>query len=165
MTAHLQKLGHVHSVTPLIESRVRTSLACPKWGHSHIAHRDSASGLQRYRCKVCKAAFNALTETPLARLQRQNKWLDYAQQLADGHSVRNSASACDVHRNTALRWHHRFLVLPTAQKATSLVSIAEIDETFFLDSFKGKKQGLGRAPVSVAARRANAVSPMNRYRY
>lgn len=145
VTAHLHKLGHVQSVTPLIESRFQASPACPKCGHSHIAHWGSASGLQRYRCKACKATFNALTGTPLARLRHKDKWLNYAQQLADGHSVRYSASACDVHRNTAFRWRHRFLTLPNAQKATRLVGIAEADETFFLESFKGKKQGMGRA--------------------
>ena len=51
-----------------------------------------------------------------------------------------------MHRNTAFRWRHRFLKLPNEQKATSLVGIAEADETFFLESFKGKKHGMTRPP-------------------
>lgn len=106
----------------------------------------SASGLHRYRCAACHATFNALTGTPLVRLRHKDKWLTYAQQMTVGQSVRNSAKACEVHRNTTFRWRHRFLALPNEQKAASLVGIAEADETFFLESFKGKKHGMTRAP-------------------
>jgi ISXO2 transposase-like protein len=51
----------------------------------------------------------------------------------------------DVHRNMSFRWRHRFLALSNKHKATSLVGIAEADETFFLKSLKGKKQGMKRA--------------------
>ena len=60
--------------------------------------------------------------------------------MTEGQSVRKSAKACHVHRNTAFRWRHRFLMLPDQQKATNLVGIAEADETFFLESFKGKNK-------------------------
>jgi transposase-like protein len=146
LTERLQEIGQVKAVHTLIESRALAVPVCPKCGHDEIARWGSASGLQRYRCAACKATFNALTGTPLARLRHKDKWLDYAQQMAEGKSVRKSAKACDVHRNTAFRWRHRFLTLPDQQKATSLVGIAEADETFFLESFKGKKQGLARAP-------------------
>ena len=146
LTERLQKRGHIQAVHTLVESRALSVPMCPKCGHDEIARWGSASGLQRYRCSACKATFNALTGTPLARLRHKDKWLDYAQQMAEGQSVRKSAKACDVHRNTAFRWRHRFLTLPDQQKATSLVGIAEADETFFLESFKGKKQGMARTP-------------------
>ncbi len=66
--------------------------------------------------------------------------------MAEGQSVRGSAQACHVHHNTAFRWRHRFLTLPDQQKATNRVGIVEADETFFLESFKGQKQGRVRAP-------------------
>jgi len=142
----LRNISRIQAVNTLIESRTLTTPVCPKCGHDHIAYWGSASGLQRYRCAACKATFNALTGTPLARLRHKDKWLEYAQQMAEGQSVRKSANACGVHRNTAFRWRHRFLVCPNKQKATSLVGIAEADETFFLESFKGKKQGMTRTP-------------------
>ena len=146
LTERLQRIGHVQAVHSLVERRALTTPVCPKCGHDEIARWGSASGLQRYRCAACKATFNALTGTPLARLRHKDKWLEYAQQMAEGQSIRKSAKACEVHRNTAFRWRHRFLTLPDQQKATSLVGIAEADETFFLESFKGKKQGMARAP-------------------
>ena len=59
--------------------------------------------------------------------------------------MRRSAKACGVHRNTAFRWRHRFLSLPKEQQPTQLEGIVETDETFFLESLKGKKKGLPRA--------------------
>jgi len=143
---HLEKVGQTHVINTLIESRTGVTPTCPKCGNEQIARWGLASGLQRYRCATCKITFNALTGTPLARLRHKDKWLEYAQQMTEGKSVRKSAKACDVHRNTSFRWRHRFLALPNEYKATSLVGIAEADETFFLKSFKGKKQGMTRAP-------------------
>ena len=141
LTERLQEIGHVQAVHTLIESRALAVPVCPKCGHDEIALWGSASGLQRYRCAACKATFNALTGTPLARLRHKDKWLDYAQQMVEGQSVRKSAKACDVHRNTAFRWRHRFLTLPDQQKATSLVGIAEVEGPFFLEPENGCTRG------------------------
>jgi transposase-like protein len=145
LTDRLRASGHAADAHELIESRVGAEPVCPHCGHSQVARWGKSSGLQRYRCGACHATFNALTGTPLARLRKKDKWLTYAQQMSEGQSVRKSAAACDVHRNTAFRWRHRFLDLPSAQRATLLSGIAEADETVFLESFKGKKRGLPRA--------------------
>lgn len=142
----LREIGHIQAVNTLVESRAVAKPTCPCCGHEHISRWGTASGLQRYRCGACKATFNALTGTPLARLRHKDKWLEYTRQMAEGQSVRKSAKACEVHRNTAFRWRHRFLALPNEQKAVSLAGIAEADETFFLESLKGKKRGMPRAP-------------------
>lgn len=146
LTERLHKIEQVQAVNTLVESRILAAPVCPKCGHDRIARWGSASGLQRYRCADCKATFNALTGTPLARLRHKDKWLEYSQQMAAGQSVRKSAKACNVHRNTTFRWRHRFLALPNEQKALSLVGIAEADETYFLESLKGKKRGMARVP-------------------
>lgn len=145
LTQRLSKLESVQAVNALIESRVEAAPLCPKCGHNQIARWGSASGLQRYRCAACKSTFNALTGTPLARLRKKGKWLEYAQQMEQGQSVRKSAQACEVHRNTAFRWRHRFLVLPNDNKPTRLAGIAEADEAFFRKSFKGQKKAMPRA--------------------
>lgn len=142
----LRQIGHTQAVNTLVESREIAGPVCPRCGHEHISRWGKASGLQRYRCGACKATSNALAGTPLARLRHKDKRLEHTQQMAEGKSVRKSATACEVHRDTAFRWRHRFLALPNGQKAMSLAGIAEADETFFLEPFKGKKQGMGRAP-------------------
>lgn len=146
VVGRLREIEHIQAVSTLVESRVQGKPLCPKCGHDRIARWGSASGLQRYRCAACHATFNALTGTPLARLRHKGKWLEFARQMADGRSVRNSAKVCGMHRNTAFLWRHRFLALPNARKAQSLAGIAEADETYFLESFKGQKKGMPREP-------------------
>jgi transposase-like protein len=119
---------------------------CPHCAHEQVSRWGFANGLQRYRCNACRATFNALTDTPLAGLRHKAKWMDYAKQLAEGTSIRKSAAAVGIHPNTAFRWRHRFLNLPNGQQAISLAGIAEADETYFLESQKGRRQGLSRAP-------------------
>lgn len=136
----------IQTVMALIEKRMDTGSSCPKCGSStKIIRWGLSAGLQRYRCGECKATFNALTGTPLARLRHKEKWLSYTQQMADNQSIRKSAHTCSVHRNTSFRWRHRFLALSNEQKATNLTGITEADEAFFLESFKGKKRGMPRA--------------------
>lgn len=146
LSKRLNKMQNVQVVNTLIESKVTATAVCPKCAHDKIARWGSASGLQRYRCVACKATFNALTGTPLARLRKKEKWLDYAQQMQQGTSIRKSAQACDVHRNTAFRWRHRFLDSPNGSKPAGLSGIAEADEAFFLESFKGMKKAMPRTP-------------------
>jgi transposase-like protein len=142
----LHKPEQVNAVSQLIEKRLGEIPKCPQCGHEKVSRWGVSSGLQRYRCGSCKSTFNALTGTPLARLRHKDQWLTYTEQMADGQSVRKSAQACHVHRNTAFRWRHRFLKLPKDQRAMQLSGIAEADETVFLESFKGRKGGLPRAP-------------------
>ncbi len=142
----LQPAAQASASSQLVETRLAGKPACPHCKHEQVSRWGFANGLQRYRCKGCGATFNALTDTPLAGLRHKEKWIDYAQQLAEGTSVRKSAKVVGVHPNTAFRWRHRFLSLPKEQQANHLAGIAEVDETYFLESQKGRRQSLGRTP-------------------
>ena len=126
--------------------RVPEKPICPHCKDEKVSRWGFANGLQRYRCSACCATFNALTDTPLAGLRHEAKWIEYAAERAAGTSVRKSAAAVGIHPNTDFRWRHRFLALPSAEQAIRLAGIAEADETYFLESQKGKRQGLARAP-------------------
>ncbi len=97
-------------------------------------------GLPRYRCKACGRTCNALSGTALARLHKAEQWLAYAQALIDGTSVRVAAQRCGIAKNTAFLWRHRFLSAATDHQARHEQGIVEVDETFFLQSFKGQRQ-------------------------
>ena len=107
-----------------------------RWGH--------VSGLPRYRCGDCRRSFNALTGTPLARLRKKDRWAEQAQALVTGESVAEAAARCGVAVTTAFRWRHRFLAAPALDKPSQLTGIVEADETYILESFKGKRAGLAR---------------------
>jgi transposase-like protein len=106
------------------------------WGRSH--------GLLRFRCKSCGRTFNALTHTPMAHLREKEQWRAHAQAMIDGKSLAKTAQLCGIHPTTAFRWRHRFLRLPAGDKPRALSGIVEADETFILESFKGRWSDLRR---------------------
>lgn len=135
--------GQVAAVS-IIEDSVGASPACPHCGDTHVVRNGTADDLQRYKCRGCRKTFNALTATPLARLRMKGKWLGQTAVLRDGVTITKAAEVLGVARSTAFRWRHRFLVLPKTIQAPSLAGIAETDETYFLQSFKGVRKGLTR---------------------
>ena len=101
--------------------------------------------MQRYRCQTCRRTFNALTGTALARLRKKDKWLGFSGALVASQPLRQAAATLGVHRNTTLRWRHRFLASLKADRAATLQGITEADETYFLQSHKGCRK-LDRLP-------------------
>ncbi|QLC74576.1 IS1595 family transposase [Pseudomonas sp. LPB0260] len=102
-------------------------------------------GLRRYRCRSCHRTGTALSATGLAHLHYPERWKDYSQVLINGLSVRKAAKACGISKNTAFLWRHRFLAAAARHHATHETGIVEVDETFFLESFKGQRR-LPRPP-------------------
>jgi transposase-like protein len=135
--------GGTASVANLGQCRV-DSVGCPHCDNRDVVRWGQASDLPRYRCKACLRTFNALTKTPLAKLRMKDKWGLQAAAMIDGVSLAQAARRCDVHPTTAFRWRHRFLAALSGDKPKALSGIVEGDETFILESFKGKRSGLPR---------------------
>ena len=117
---------------------------CPHCGGRSLQRWGQVSGLQRYRCGDCRRSFNALTGTPLARLRMKDRWQAQTEALITGESLAKTAKRCGIASTTAFRWRHRFLSAPALDKPSQLTGIVEADETFILESFKGKRAGLPR---------------------
>ena len=141
----LSQLSDASQAIELIESHFDGIGVCPHCGNSKLYRHGSAHGLQRYRCRACHKTFNALSGTPLARLRRRSKWLDYLKTMKQSLPLRQSAVVIGVHRNTAFRWRHRFLSWVKRERPEALQGITEADETYFLESDKGSRQ-LTRRP-------------------
>ena len=119
-------------------------VGCPHCASRDVVRWGHASALPRYRCKACQRTFNALTKTPLAKLRMKDKWATQTAAMIDGVSTAQAARRCDVHYTTAFRWRHRFLAALAGDKPKTLAGIVESDETFILESFKGKRSGMLR---------------------
>ena len=120
------------------------NFGCPHCGDDHVHRWGNDSGKPRYRCTHCRKTFNPLTGTPLAGLHYPERWKDQAQALISGESLAQAATRCDVHPTTAFRWRHRFLAALNLDKPASLSGLVEADETFILESFKGRRADLPR---------------------
>lgn len=140
LVGHLQ--GRAAASAPYSPAPLPAAAGCPhcgaaddrlgSWGQSH--------GLKRYRCRDCGRTFNALTGTALAHLRKREQWARYAQLLIEGASLREAARRCQIDKNTAFRWRHRFLHNAASHRAEHEAGIVEADETFFLESFKGQRR-------------------------
>src|SRR5271154_2433534 len=120
------------------------SQGCPHCAGREIVGWGRTHGLLRYRCKACGRTFNTLTKTPMAHLRKKEEWLDHARAMIEGKSLAKTAALCGVHPTTAFRWRHRFLRAPASDKPRDLKGIVEADETFILESFKGRRSELPR---------------------
>lgn len=130
----LAKIGH---------DRI-ASFGCPHCGGDGVHRWGKAGGKPRYRCTSCRKTFNPLTGTPLAGLHHRERWHDQAQALINGETVAKAAKRCKLAHTTAFRWRHRFLSALNLDKPQRLSGIVEADETFILESFKGKRSDLPR---------------------
>lgn len=117
---------------------------CPHCGAPEVRPWGEARGLPRYRCVECRKTFNPFTGTPVAGLHNKDRWPDQARALMEGESLAKAAERCGVHPSTAFRWRHRFLGALNDDKPRSLSGVVEADETFILESFKGRRGGLAR---------------------
>jgi len=122
------------------------AIGCPHCGGRKIVAWGRSHGLPRYRCKSCRRTFNAATMTAMARLRKRDRWFDQAQAMIEGLSLAKAAARCGIHVSTAYRWRHRFLSAPALDKPRTLRGVVEADETFILESFKGRRSGLTRKP-------------------
>jgi transposase-like protein len=132
------------SASAAAQSRVE-SAGCPHCASQRLHRWGRASDLPRYRCRDCRRTFNGLTGTPLAHLRKKDRWEAQAEALISGESVAKAAQRCGVAGSTAFRWRHRFVAAAAFDKPAQLSGIVEADETFILESFKGKRSGLPRA--------------------
>jgi transposase-like protein len=94
----------VSEAVSLIDRRFAAAPRCPHCQSVAVGTWSRPKPLTRYKCRDCRRTFTGLTGTPLERLRRRDPWLDYAQSLADGVSLRKAAKRCGIVLDTALRW-------------------------------------------------------------
>ncbi|UOE92646.1 IS1595 family transposase [Alkalihalobacillus sp. LMS39] len=102
---------------------------------------------QRYQCKDCQKTFTDLTNTPLYRTRKPNRWIQFIECMIEGYSLRKSAELLeDVSYVTLFYWRHKLLSAFEKMDFEAFSGIVEIDETYFLYSEKGKRGITGRKP-------------------
>lgn len=104
-------------------------------------HGSTKSGAQRWRCCDCGKTFTATTGTILGTTKLKPEiWKRYVECFVDQLPLRTCATRCGVSLKTSFFMRHRILeclykLLPSFQVEDGCE--AELDETFFRESFKG----------------------------
>jgi transposase-like protein len=126
---------------------------CPSRCGRRVHRWGRNGGVQRFRCTACGRSFNALTGTPLARLRRRDLWLDHAQVLNEGLSIRAAGRRLGIHHNTTFRWRHRWLTRPAALKDVDFQGIVQAVTVSFVDVRVGEQPWRRVAIPEAAVRR------------
>lgn len=109
----------------------------------HVKKIGTKGGRQRYQCLECRKTFSETTHTIMenSHLSR-TAWEQVISDTVDGLSVDHTAEALKIHHETAFIMRHKVLLGIAKYLETEpviLESIAELDETYVLESFKGSK--------------------------
>lgn len=121
------------------ERRFSNGKKCPHCNNEHVVRNGKFKGKQRYLCRNCNKSFCDFTASPVAYSKKTlNRWLEFAKCMVLGYSLRKSAEIVGIHLSTAFYWRHKISDGLRAFIGRGNVSgIVEVDETFFLESFKG----------------------------
>ena len=111
---------------------------CAHCGHSKYVKFGIDKGSQRYKCKCCKRSFTEYTGTWMAGLQRKDKIDDYLALMLEEKSLDKIKVALSINKKTAFDWRHKILASLSENGKDDFIGITESDETFFLNSEKGR---------------------------
>jgi len=136
-----QLLGQIKAQAYTLIEAANAHRPCPHCASERALKWGRASGLQRYRCRnpSCRKTFNAVSGTALARLHHRDKWFAYLGCMRDSLTLRSSAARVGIDLKTAFRWRHRFLHASAKANSNGLSGIVEVDETYFAESYKGRR--------------------------
>lgn len=93
---------------------------------------------QRYKCKSCNRSFTEYTGTWIAGIHHKNKLDDYLGLMLEEKSLDKIKVALSINKKTAFDWRHKVLASLSENDKDDFTGITESDETFFLNSEKGR---------------------------
>jgi len=111
---------------------------CAHCSHPKYVKFGIDKGSQRYKCKLCKRSFTEYTGTWMAGLQRKDKIEDYLALMLEEKSLDKIKETLSINKKTAFDWRHKILASLSENDKDSFTGITESDETFFLNSEKGR---------------------------
>lgn len=111
---------------------------CSHCGHTKYVKFGFKSGSQRYKCKSCKKSFTEYSGTWMAGIHHKDKMDDYLELMVEEKSLDKIKDALSINKKTAFDWRHKILASLSDNEKDDFTGITESDETFFLNSEKGR---------------------------
>lgn len=134
----------------LTEKRFAHDKKCPHCTSVNLVKNGTHNGRQRFLCKICHKTFGETTNTILHSTKKNiEQWIKFAWCMVRGYSLRRCAEEVKISERTAFFWRHKILLaISKILKNDKVDGIVETDETYFLESYKGKRlidwQKMGR---------------------
>lgn len=146
LNERVTQFSRQNEVREIVAEKVFEQKQCAHCGAANFCRwGTTAAGEQRYRCKACSKSFTGLTGTSIGRLHNKERLMDFAVCMKEGLSVRESAERLGLSRTAMFRWRHRLMPQLSEQQPQTLAGVAEVDETYFRQSYKGQRKGMPRA--------------------
>ena len=120
------------------EQIVNKQLGCPHCGSKKHYRYGKDKGSQRFKCNNCKKTFTEYTGTWIAGLHKKELINDYVELMHQELSLDKIKSTLHINKKTAFDWRHKILSSFRDTDKGKFTGITESDETFFLESEKGK---------------------------
>lgn len=117
---------------------------CPQCKSANIVRNGKNRGKQQmYLCRDCKKAFSESSTSTIFRSHSSaTVWKQVISDTVEGIPIGQTAASLDMHHETVFNMRHKILYsLEQAliEEPTGLVGVCETDETYVLESEKGKK--------------------------
>ena len=115
---------------------------CPHCGGTakRNGHKD---GRQRYQCNACGRAFGDTTNAAVSYSHYgEAVWKQVIRDTVEGYSMDDTAHALMLSHSTVFHMRHKILLALEAEEIrqpTVLDGVCEVDDTYVLENFKGKK--------------------------
>ena len=116
---------------------------CPRCSSSAVVRNGTRKRTQRYRCKDCGKGFSNRYHSVMWHSRSgEAVWKQIIRDTVEGKSIDTTADELALTHATTFTMRHKVLLAMEAieqQEPTILRGVCELDETYVLESHKGKK--------------------------
>lgn len=120
-----------------------TPIACHYCGSVKVSRNGKGHGKQAYLCKDCGKSFVETSASAIAHSHSsESVWKQVIRDTVDGLSIDRTASSLDLSHSTVFHMRHKILTCVEQALLSSpfaLTGVCEADETYVLESMKGRK--------------------------
>jgi transposase-like protein len=118
-------------------------VSCHKCGSIAVLRNGKRNSRQAYICKDCNKTFVQTATSAIAYSHSsETVWKQVIRDTVDGISLDKTAAALDLSHSTVFSMRHKILYSieqAILSETTELSGVCEADETFVLESVKGRK--------------------------
>ena len=116
---------------------------CPYCSGNNVIRYGKKHGKQRFLCKDCDKTFVTTTNTVMSMSHQSTEvWNSMIEDTLNGNALSYSEKRLGISHQVAFNMRHKILLELEAHDAadpTLLDEVSELDETFVLECYKGKK--------------------------